>query len=58
MNLNNLNLVELNVQEAVEVDGGAWYYIAAAIISGAVAAYDAISDMHEGYVEAYNNHNK
>jgi hypothetical protein len=54
MNLEKLNLVELNAQEVQETEGGLlWYQIAGAIITAAIATYDAVSDMHAGYVEAY-----
>lgn len=56
MNLENLNLVELNAQEVQSTDGGVWYHVAGWVIGAAIATYDAISDMHEGYVEAYNQH--
>ena len=48
MNLEKLNLVELNAQEAVVIDGGSWLR-ALERIGAAIGVYDAISDFKEGW---------
>ena len=35
MNLENLNLVELNAQEVIEVEGGFWEYVIGALVGAA-----------------------
>ncbi|MDQ6527690.1 hypothetical protein [Flavobacterium sp. LHD-85] len=40
MNLENLNLVELNAQEKVEVDGGIWLVVLGAIATACIADWD------------------
>ena len=48
MNLEKLNLVELNAQEAVVTDGGSWLR-ALERIGAAIGVYDARSDFKEGW---------
>lgn len=40
MNLNNLNLVELDAQEAKEVEGGIIWWVLGIVVAGVVADWD------------------
>ena len=46
------NLQEMSLQEMKETEGGSiWRFLGP--IGIAIAVYDALSDMHEGFVENY-----
>ena len=46
------NLQEMSLQEKKKTDGGSIWRILGPI-GIAIAVYDALSDMHEGFVENY-----
>ena len=55
MNLENLNLVELEDQEVMEIEGG---WIEWAIGAALIFAYDAIQSMYKGFKEEWDKDQK
>ena len=52
LNYKNDNIQELNKHEISNVNGGI-FWAAVGAIATAVFLYDAVSDMHAGFVENY-----